>query len=128
MNSTRGSRSGPRPRSPPVSRCRRDERRRRGGGPNTNSSSRLFVGPDVSGSLESVAPVVVVWSSGSVVEVVDVVLVVDDVVVTSSTGIPLGTVSGTVVDGAGFTSASTFTGTAYRGSVTSITRLVVGKT
>ena len=73
----------------------------------------------------SVAPVVVVWSSGSVVEVVDVVLVVDEVVVTSSTGIPLGTVSSTVVGGAGFSSESTFTGTVYRGSVTSMTRLVV---
>ena len=71
----------------------------------------LFVGPDESGSVESVASVVSVTSSGNVVEVVDVVLVVDEVVVTSSTGMPLGTVSATVVVGAGFSSESTFTGT-----------------
>ena len=113
MNSTRGRRSAPRPRRPPVSRLGGTSvvdvvvvpdatRRRLVGGPTCRVGGVGRVGRSVA-------------SSGSVVEVVDVVLVVDVVVVTSSTGIPLGTVSATVVVGAGSSSASTFTCTAYRG-------------
>jgi len=47
---------------------------------------------------------VVRWSVEAILPHVD-----DVVVVTSPTGIPLGTVAGTVVDGAGFSSESTLT-------------------